>query len=89
VAAALALGATGVWVGTRFICAEESAAGPKHRKAVLKAASTDTTRTLIYSGRPLRVYNSPYVAKWNEEQAEQIKELTGKGTIPAAWDRKR
>ena len=40
VAAALALGATGVWVGTRFICAEESSAGPKHRNAVLKAAST-------------------------------------------------
>ena len=86
VAAALALGATGVWVGTRFICAEESAAGPKHRRAVLKAQSTDTTQTLIYSGRPLRVYNSEYVQKWNEEQ-DKIKELTGKGIIPASWDR--
>jgi NAD(P)H-dependent flavin oxidoreductase YrpB (nitropropane dioxygenase family) len=89
VAAALSLGATGVWVGTRFICAEESAAGPKHRNAVLKAQSTDTTRTLIYSGRPLRVYNSPYVKNWNENQMEKIKELTGRGVIPAAWDRKR
>ena len=75
VAAALALGATGVWVGTRFICAEESSAGPKHRNAVLKAQSTDTTQTLIYSGRPLRVYNNDYVKTWNEDHADTIKEL--------------
>ncbi len=89
VAAALALGATGVWVGTRFIACEESAAGPKHRNAVLRAQSTDTTRTLIYSGRPLRVYNSPYVRDWNENKLDKIKELTGRGIIPAGWDRKR
>ena len=89
VAAALALGATGVWVGTRFIACEESAAGPKHRNAVLRAKSTDTTRTLIYSGRPLRVYNSPYVRDWNENKMDKIKELTGRGIIPAGWDRKR
>lgn len=54
-----------------------------------QAQSTDTTRTLIYSGRPLRVYNSPYVAEWNDHKAEKIKELTGKGVLPAEWDRKR
>jgi NAD(P)H-dependent flavin oxidoreductase YrpB (nitropropane dioxygenase family) len=86
VAAALAMGATGVWVGTRFICAEESSAGPKHRRAVLSAQSTDTTQTLIFSGRPLRVYNSDYVRAWNEEHAAEIDELTGKGILPAAWD---
>lgn len=85
-AAALAMGASGVWVGTRFICAEESSAGPKHRRAVLNAQSTDTTQTLIYSGRPLRVYNSEYVKTWNEEHAEKIKDLTGKGILPASWD---
>ena len=48
--------ARGGQVGTRFICAEESAAGPKHRRAVLKAQSTDTTQTrpgpLVGSSRP-------------------------------------
>ena len=33
-AAALALGAQAVWVGTRFVAAEESAAGPRHQRAV-------------------------------------------------------
>lgn len=36
-AAALSYGATGVWVGTRFICAEEAGASKKHQEAVMKA----------------------------------------------------
>ena len=86
VAAALSLGAVGVWIGTRFICAEESAAGPKHQNAVLKAQSTETVRTLIYSGRPLRVYGSPYIMNWNNERADEIKKLCDQGIIPAIHD---
>ena len=86
IAAALSLGAVGVWVGTRFICAEESAAGPKHQNAVLKAQSTQTVRTLIYSGRPLRVYESPYVKRWNNERADEIRALCDQGIIPAVDD---
>ena len=33
-AMALSLGADAVWVGTRFICAEEAAAPPRHQKVV-------------------------------------------------------
>ena len=33
-ATALSLGADAVWVGTRFICAEEAAAPPRHQKVV-------------------------------------------------------
>ena len=33
-AMALSLGADGVWVGTRFICAKEAAAPPRHQKVV-------------------------------------------------------
>jgi NAD(P)H-dependent flavin oxidoreductase YrpB (nitropropane dioxygenase family) len=53
VAMALALGAQAVWVGTRFVAAEEAAAGPRHQRAVIKASSDDTVRTLIFSGRPV------------------------------------
>ena len=48
---ALGFGASAVWVGTRFICAEEADASPAHQKAVLTADAESTTRTLIYSGR--------------------------------------
>ena len=36
-AMALALGASGVWVGTRFVAAKEAGAPPRHQKAVVSA----------------------------------------------------
>jgi NAD(P)H-dependent flavin oxidoreductase YrpB (nitropropane dioxygenase family) len=62
VAAALMLGASAVWVGTRFIL------------------------TIIFTGRPLRVRNNPYITNWEENRAPEIKELTGKGIIPVEHD---
>jgi hypothetical protein len=43
----LSYGATGVWVGTRFICAEEAGASKKHQEAVMTAGYSDTIRTTI------------------------------------------
>merc|ERR1712070_1108813 len=54
-AMAIAAGCSGVWVGTRFIASEEAGAGPYHKQSVVKADYTDTIRTTIYSGRPMRV----------------------------------
>lgn len=44
-AAALALGADGVWVGTRFVASEESEAHPDYKKRLLNASDTDTMYT--------------------------------------------
>lgn len=52
---ALALGAEGVWVGTRFVCAQEAGASEGHQREILSAGYESTVRTLAYSGRPLRV----------------------------------
>lgn len=48
-AAALAYGASGVWVGTRFICAEEAGASRAHQEAVITADHNDTIRTIIFT----------------------------------------
>merc|ERR1711916_163624 len=45
-AAALALGAAGVWVGTRFVACKESAAPKRHKEAVVSAGPKDTVKTL-------------------------------------------
>ena len=63
-AAALALGATGVWMGTRFIASSEAHAGDLYRQAILDAADEDTIRTRSYSGKPMRVKKNPYVDDW-------------------------
>ena len=63
-AAALSLGATGVWMGTRFIASTEAHAGELYRQAILEAADEDTIRTRSYSGKPMRVKKNPYVEEW-------------------------
>jgi NAD(P)H-dependent flavin oxidoreductase YrpB (nitropropane dioxygenase family) len=83
-AAALVYGAHGVWVGTRFVASVEAAAPEAHKKQIVSAGFGDTTTTLIYSGRPLRVRKTPYVAEWNDTRADEIKALTDKGIIPHA-----
>jgi NAD(P)H-dependent flavin oxidoreductase YrpB (nitropropane dioxygenase family) len=63
-AAALMLGASAVWIGTRFVLCEESNASQAHRDAVKTAGFDDNIRTIIFSGRPLRVRNNPYINDW-------------------------
>jgi len=84
-AAALALGAAGAWVGTRFIGSEESSASPMHRKNLLKARSVDTTTTIVYTGRPARVMRTPYLKNWEDRNDEVVK-LTSEGKIPYKLD---
>ncbi|MDO8322976.1 MAG: nitronate monooxygenase family protein, partial [Phenylobacterium sp.] len=63
-AAALTLGAVGVWMGTRFIASHEAHAGELYRQTIVEAADEDTVRTRSYSGKPMRVRKNPYVEDW-------------------------
>ena len=69
-AAALALGAQGVWMGTRFIASAEAHAGDLYRQAVIEASDEDTVRTRCYSGKPMRVKKNPYVEDWEARPAD-------------------
>ena len=46
-AAALSYGASGVWVGTRFVASEEAGAPSIHKQQVVSAGYDDVVRTLI------------------------------------------
>ncbi len=65
--AALALGAQGVVVGTRFIASEESTAAPAYRQAILHASDDSTVRTRCYTGKPARTMRNGYVAEWERD----------------------
>ena len=71
-AAALALGAQGVWMGTRFIASQEAHAGDLYKQVILDADATDTIVTRCYSGKPMRVFRNDYVAEW-ETRPQDIK----------------
>jgi len=85
-AANLMWGAQAVWVGTRFVASVEAGAPKYHKDLILKASYEDNARTLIFTGRPLRVFRTPYVDDWETNRQAEIKELTSKGIIPAPHD---
>ncbi|KAJ9661498.1 hypothetical protein H2198_001878 [Neophaeococcomyces mojaviensis] len=86
VAAALMMGAAAVWVGTRFVVAHEAGASNVHKDAVVQADFDATVRTLIYSGRPLRVRKSAYIMDWEKKRSAELEELLNKGTLPIEHD---
>ncbi|WP_085340323.1 NAD(P)H-dependent flavin oxidoreductase [Aquidulcibacter paucihalophilus] len=69
-AAALALGAQAVWMGTRFIASKEAHAGQMYKEAVVAAKDTDTVRTRSYSGKPMRVKDNAWVQDWESRPAD-------------------
>jgi len=85
-AAALAWGAQAVWVGTRFVCAKEAGAPPRHQQAIINAGFHDTIRTLVFTGRPMRVIKNDYIMQWENDRIGEMKELLGQGVLPYTKD---
>lgn len=63
-AAVLALGAVGAWMGTRFIASKEAHAGALYHETILEASDELTIRTRSYSGKPMRVKKNLWVEDW-------------------------
>ena len=86
-AAALALGASGVVIGTRFIASPDSPASPAYKAALLAARPGDTLYTGVWDqvrgedwpGVKVRALRNPAVERWHGKPAElaagQIKAL--------------
>jgi len=70
VAAALALGAVGVVVGTRFIATPEAAAAIEYKEAIVGGQDDGTMRTRCYTGKPCRVIRNPYASEWEKDPSK-------------------
>ena len=64
VAAALALGAQGVWVGTAFLATNEANARAHHKRRLAESSEEDTRITRFFSGKTLRNLNNRLVQQW-------------------------
>jgi NAD(P)H-dependent flavin oxidoreductase YrpB (nitropropane dioxygenase family) len=74
IAAALALGAAGVWMGSAWLATEEYAtttSAPAVTDAVLNATSSDTVRSRIYSGKPARLLKNRWTDAWEQPGAPE------------------
>ncbi|MCB9386329.1 MAG: nitronate monooxygenase [Microthrixaceae bacterium] len=69
-AAALTLGAAGVWVGTRFIATPEARAVSGYKDRILGADETSTVVTRAYTGKTCRVINTDYADSFERSGAK-------------------
>ncbi|WP_214317472.1 NAD(P)H-dependent flavin oxidoreductase [Nonomuraea sediminis] len=65
-AAAMALGAEGVWCGSVWLTTEEAETAPAVKRKMLAASSLDTTRSRSRTGKPARQLKSAWTAEWDE-----------------------
>lgn len=70
-AAALALGADGAWVGTRLVATTEAHAHPHYKERLVAASGVDTVRTRIFGKHhpdfnPMRVLRNRVVSQWHD-----------------------
>uniref|UniRef100_A0A0E0LW53 Nitronate monooxygenase domain-containing protein n=1 Tax=Oryza punctata TaxID=4537 RepID=A0A0E0LW53_ORYPU len=82
-AAALALGAQGVCLGTRFLASEESFAHPLYKKRLIEMNCTDYTNVFgraRWPGAPQRVLKTTFYDQWKnlpEEETEENQPIIG------------
>ena len=65
-AAALALGADGVWIGTRFIATPEAHAVAPYKSALVAGHEDETVITRAYTGKTLRAIRNSYTQHFEE-----------------------
>jgi nitronate monooxygenase len=70
--AALALGAQGVQMGTRFLTAIESGAHAAYKQALLESTEESTVITKAFSGRPARGILNPFIRQWDASGIEPL-----------------
>ncbi|MGB9880482.1 MAG: enoyl-[acyl-carrier-protein] reductase FabK [Anaerolineae bacterium] len=72
--AALALGAVGIQMGTRFICTKECAVHPNYKEMIVKAGDRATITTGHSLGHPVRALRNPMTRKFEEMEKQQLTE---------------
>ncbi len=73
-AAAMALGAEGVWTGSIWLTTAESDSGPVIQEKLLAATSTDTVRSCAMTGKPARMLRTAWTEAWEAPESP--------GTLP-------
>ena len=74
-AAAMALGAAGVWCGSIWLTTEEAAELPIVKEKLLKATSLDTTKVRCMTGKPVRQLKSAWTEEWEREDTPEPLEM--------------
>jgi enoyl-[acyl-carrier protein] reductase II len=91
-ASALALGADGVWVGTRFIATLEARALPGYRESILAAREDGTVISRAFTGKTMRVIKNDTTERYDADPSllkkfpEQLFVAHNEGTFHLGGD---
>ena len=69
IAAALAMGAQGVWTGSLWLTVREADVPPAQMESYLKATSRDTVRSRAWTGKPCRVLRNDWTDAWEGSES--------------------
>jgi NAD(P)H-dependent flavin oxidoreductase YrpB (nitropropane dioxygenase family) len=69
IAAALAMGAQGVWTGSIWLTVQEADTTPAQREAYFQATSADTVRSRSFTGKPARMLRNDWTQAWEAPDA--------------------
>jgi NAD(P)H-dependent flavin oxidoreductase YrpB (nitropropane dioxygenase family) len=69
IAAALAMGAQGVWTGSLWLTVQEADAPPAQIEALLGATSRDTVRSRSFTGKPCRMLRNAWTDAWESAES--------------------
>jgi len=72
VAAALAMGCVGVWVGTRFLATKEGGALEVNKQRILQSTDEDTRVSTAYTGKTLRASYNKFHDLWDSSGLDPI-----------------
>ena len=68
--AALALGAGGIWMGTRFVASVEATAHDNYKAKIAAVDEEGTVVSRAHSGKPCRLLKNAFTAYWDEHPDE-------------------
>ena len=68
--AAIAFGAQGVWMGTRFIASREARAHDNYKHKIVETDTSGTIVTRAHSGKPCRLIQNAFTGSWVGREAE-------------------
>ncbi len=71
-AAALAMGCIGVWVGTRFLCSNEGGAVDMIKQRIIGSSDEDTRVSKAYTGKTLRASYSGFHDLWDKSGLDPL-----------------
>ncbi|MGD0397905.1 MAG: nitronate monooxygenase [Syntrophobacteraceae bacterium] len=71
-AASLAIGCIGVWVGTRFLATNEGGALDANKQRILDSTDEDTRVSTAYTGKTLRASLNGYHRLWEESGLDPL-----------------